>query len=152
MHRQKRSPYSLKSAQLTCRREHGVLIHYRPEHDNGHLFSEAAFRSCRLTGILAGLLWLWHRLETNAGCWLAHNGNNNKNKKHSEIYIFSLKMVLHVSYSTYHPNAPNLLRRQALSEVIPSGVPGRMIEWLLSVWHIAGWQVDTLKPSRESQQ
>lgn len=114
VHRQKRSPYSLKSAQLTCRREHGVLIHYRPEHDNGHLFSEAAFRSCRLTGILARLLWLWHRLETNAGCWLAHNGNNNKNKKHSEIYIFSLKMVLHVSYSTYHPNAPNLLRRQAV--------------------------------------
>lgn len=50
--RQKCPPCSLKSAQLTCRREHGVLIHYRTQHDNGHLFSEAAFRSCRLTGIL----------------------------------------------------------------------------------------------------
>ena len=65
-------PYSLKSAQLTCRREHGVLIHYCPQHDNGHLFCEAAFRSRRPTAVLSAVPWLWLDLKPNAGCWLAN--------------------------------------------------------------------------------
>lgn len=38
----KRSSSSLKSVQLTCRGEHSVLIHHRPQRHDGHLFSEAA--------------------------------------------------------------------------------------------------------------
>lgn len=56
-------PYSLKSAQLTCRREHGVLIHYRPRLHNGHLFCEAAFRSRRPTAVLAVVPRLWLDLK-----------------------------------------------------------------------------------------
>lgn len=63
----KRSSYSLTSAQLTCSGERSVSIHHRPQHDNGHLFSEAAFRSCRLTGIPPLPLRLWLDLKPTQG-------------------------------------------------------------------------------------
>lgn len=85
--------HSLKSAQLTCRREHGVLIYCHPQLDNGHLFSGTAFQELQTDRVFNVVTAALAQLETNTGCWLINNGNKIRTNAQGDLY-FSMKMVL----------------------------------------------------------